>query len=419
LKKFLIIFLSCYIVYGLAVSFYLFYGTDSALPIVYKGSAADPELFMTDRELELSEEFSQIKNLIYFMRIPLEWGAYLALLIFGLSNAFEKWAKKSRFFILQTALYVFSLSLFVRIIYLPIDIYSYKVSVAFGVATQTMSSWFKDVSITFLVNFIVMTIVIATIVLLMKKAKQKWWVYTWLLSIPFTVFFMYFQPVIIAPLFNDFYELKNKELQSEILHMANEADIPAERVYEVNMSKKTNAMNAYVTGIGSNLRIVLWDTTLEKLDKDEVLFIMAHEIGHYVKKHLLLSLLGSIAATFFGLFLSNRLLQWSLNKWGENLRINNRSSFAVIPALLLIFSLLSFASTPFANVISRYHELEADRFAIEMTKDPDAAIGSFQALTKAGLSDVNPPKLVKWLRYTHPTMLERLVFLDSYRNKSQ
>ncbi|OZM58194.1 peptidase M48 [Lottiidibacillus patelloidae] len=419
MKKFLVILLSCYFVYGLAVSIYIFYGSDSSLPVVYKGSAADPELFMTDRELELSQEFSQIKNIIYFLRIPLEWGAYLAILIFGLSNAFEKWAKKRKFFIVQTAIFVFFISLFVRIIYLPIDIYSYKVSVAYGVATQSMASWFKDVAITFLVNLIVMTIVIATIVFLLKKAKQKWWVYTWLLSIPFTVFFMYFQPVIIAPLFNDFYELQNKELQSEILELANEAGIPAERVYEVNMSEKTNAMNAYVTGIGSNLRIVLWDTTLEKLEKDEVLFIMAHEIGHYVKNHLLLSLLGSIASTFFGLYVSNRLLQWSLNKWGENLKIHSQASFAIIPALLLIFSLLTFVSTPVSNVISRYHELEADRFAIEMTKDPDAAIGSFQALTKAGLSDVNPPTVVKWLRYTHPTMLERLIFLESFRNNSQ
>jgi STE24 endopeptidase len=415
MKKAFIIFVSIYFVYAIAISSYLYFFSSSELPIVYKGSSADPELFMTEKELKLSQEFSQIKNILYFIAIPIEWGGYLALLIFGLSHLFQRVANKLPFSILRTAIYVFLLSMFIKLIHLPLNFYSYKVSVKYGISTQSIASWFKDLLLSFTLNTVILTIIVATIYLLMKKFKEKWWLYSWLLSIPFTIFFMYIQPVVIAPLFNDFYPLQDEALKEEILHLAAEANVPAEQVYEVNMSEKTNAMNAYVTGIGDNLRIVLWDTTLERLQTDEVLYIMAHEIGHYVKKHLLLSLIGSIITTFIGLYISSRLLNWAVRKWGHEWEVKESYSLASLPALLLIFSLLTFISTPFANVISRYHEIEADKFAIEMTEDPDAAIGAFQQLTKAGLSDVNPPTIVKWIRYTHPTMLERLIFLENYR----
>ena len=97
---------------------------------------------------------------------------------------------------------------------------------------------------------------------------------------------MFLQPVVIAPLYNDFYPLKDKELEAQILELASQADIPADHVFEVNMAEKTNALNAYVTGIGANARIVLWDTTLNGLSNEQILFIMAHEMAHYVEKHI-------------------------------------------------------------------------------------------------------------------------------------
>ena len=103
---------------------------------------------------------------------------------------------------------------------------------------------------------------------------------------PFTIFMMFVQPVLIDPLYNDFYPLKDKALEEQILSLADRANIPAEHVFEVDMSEKTNSLNAYVTGVGSNSRIVLWDTTLEKLTDKEILFVMAHEMAHYVEKHI-------------------------------------------------------------------------------------------------------------------------------------
>jgi STE24 endopeptidase len=208
--------------------------------------------------------------------------------------------------------------------------------------------------------------------------------------------------------------LKDKKLEAKILALASEANIPAEHVFEVNMSEKTNALNAYVTGIGSHARIVLWDTTLQRLNEDEVLFIMAHEMGHYVMKHIYWGLAGYIVLALFGLWLVSKLIRWCLGRWGRYIGIRRLSDIASFPLLLLLVSLLNFAASPLVNTVSRYEEHAADKYAIELTKNTDAAISSFQKLTKAGLSEVNPPLLVKLFRYTHPTMLERIVFLEEY-----
>lgn len=228
------------------------------------------------------------------------------------------------------------------------------------------------------------------------------------------VFLMFIKPVVIDPLYNDFYSLKDKELEEQILNLAAEADIPAERVYEVNMSEKTNALNAYVTGIGSNLRIVLWDTTLNELEDRETLFVMAHEMGHYVKNHLYFNVLASIALTFFGLYFGAKLFRFVMNRYGTGFSFKSEDDLATLPILLLIFSFLSFAISPVENAVSRHHEKDADLYAIELMEDKQAAIQAFQKLTATGLSEVNPPLLVKWLRYGHPTMLERLIFLETY-----
>src|SRR5699024_6412538 len=146
-------------------------------------------------------------------------------------------------------------------------------------------------------------------------------------------------------LYNDFYRLQDEELKTKILDLASTADIPAHDVYVVNKSEETNALNAYVNGVGSNLRIVLWDTTLQTLDDDEILFVMAHEMGHYVKRHLMWSVIGSIIMSLVGLFLVSRLLAWSVARWGSQLGIRSPSSLASLPLLLLIISVLTFAGS--------------------------------------------------------------------------
>ncbi len=409
-----------YLLLGVSLYVYLFFLADSSLPNVYKGSSADPATFMNNREVLLSGEFSKIKNLLFFLSTPFEWLFYFLILIFGVSRKFESWARgTTRLGFLQTAIYLFWLSIASFIAIFPLQFISYKVSKAYNISTQTFSMWMKDEFTDFWVNYLLMFIIVWVLYGLMKKFKQRWWLAAWALSVPFTIFMMFIQPVVIDPLYNEFYPLKDKALEEQILSLAEKAKIPAEHVFEVNMSEKTNSLNAYVTGVGANSRIVLWDTTLEQLTDKEILFVMAHEMAHYVEKHIYFGIALYLILSFFGLFLASKLMRGIVGRNKDNVKVSSVSSLSSLPLFLMITSMLMFSVSPLTNWISRYEETRADRYAIEMTGDKEAAISSFQKLSKVGLSQVNPPLLVKIFRYGHPTMLERLSMLEQYEEKKE
>ena len=408
-KKWGITALLLFGVYAIGMYFYIFHSDSAGIPANLKGTVADPQVFMSDRELYLSEEYSKIKNFLFFVATPFEWLIYLLILITGLSQAFERWIPlQKKGGILQNAVYVFLLSFLLFIVLFPLDYYRYSLSKNYGISTQNFHSWMRDNVIDFWVNFGMTVVIVTVLYWLINKSTKKWWLNAWLLMIPYTIFLMFIQPVVIDPLYNDFYPLTNKELETKILTLAEQANIPTAHVYEVNMAEKTNALNAYVTGIGSNSRIVLWDTTLNRLSENEILFIMAHEMGHYVEKHIYFGIAGYILTMLVGLWLTAKLMPWVISRFGRVLKIKRINAIHSLPLFLLITSFLLFVSSPLSNYISRYQETRADQYAIELLVDPEAAVSTFQELTKAGLNEVNPPLLVKWFRYSHPTMLERI-----------
>ncbi|TYR99487.1 M48 family metallopeptidase [Rossellomorea vietnamensis] len=407
-----------YLLLGIFFYVYLYFLADSSLPEVYKGSSADPETFMNGRELMLSEEYSKIKNLLFFLSTPYEWLFYFLILILGVSKAFERWSEStSKFRILQTGIYLFWLSLLSNVVIFPFQYISYRISRDYDISTQTFSQWMKDELTDFWVNYLTMFIIVSVLYWLIRKFPKRWWLAAWALSVPFSIFMMFIQPVLIDPLYNDFTPLKNKVLEEKILDIADRAYIPADHVYEVDMSSKTNSLNAYVTGVGSNSRIVLWDTTINKLTEREILFVMAHEMAHYVEKHIYIGIALYLAFSFFGLWIAAKLMKFIVSRHGEKVKVEKVSSLSSLPLFLVITSMLMFTISPFSNFISRYQETRADRYAIEMTGDKEAAISSFQELSRVGLSQVNPPLLVKIFRYGHPTMLERLIMLQEYEKE--
>ena len=404
--------------YGLFIYWYLFTFTDTTLPFEYQGSKADPSTFLNGRELSLSEEYSKIRNLLFFLSTPFEWLFYFLILLLGFSKAFKRWAvSSSKYKPLQIAIYLIWLSFFAFLATFPLSYISYSLSKTYHISTQSFASWMKDELIDFWLNYATWLVIVPVLYWLMKKSKKRWWLYGWLLSVPFTLFMMFLQPVVIDPLYNDFYPLKNKELETKILTLAEKANIPAQHVFEVNMADKTNALNAYVSGIGSNARIVLWDTTLNRLNDNQILFIMAHEMCHYVEKHIYFGIAGYLLVSLLGLYLTYRLMNWAIRRFGKELKLADAGDIRSLPLFFMIISMLLFAASPLTNLASRYEETRADKYAIEMTKNPEAAITSFQELTRSGLSEVNPPLLVKIFRYTHPSMLDRISMLEDYEIK--
>lgn len=396
-------------VYVVAMYFYFFHGQNSGIPTSLKGTVADPTTFMTTQELMLSKELSELRNFLFFVSTPFEWLIYFIILITGISRMFERWSPtEQKWAIWRNAVYLFFLSLLLFVVQFPLAYYRYTLSKSYGISTQLFSSWMRENVISFWMDFGMSVITITVVYWLMKKSVKRWWLYAWSLTVPFTIFLMFIQPVVIAPIYNDFSPLQDKELETKILSLAAQADIPSEHVYEVNMAEKTNALNAYVTGIGSNSRIVLWDTTLNRLSDDEILFIMAHEMGHYVMKDIYIGIAGYLFMTLIGLWFIAKIMPWMIRRYGKVLNIKEMSNIHSLPLFLFISSVLLFFSSPLSNAVSRYQEVRADEYAMALVEDPEAAVSSFQQLTKSGLSEVNPSTLVKWFRYTHPPMLERI-----------
>lgn len=403
-----------YVLYGLFIYLYIFQSGDSSVPESVKGTPADPATFMSGRELILSEEYSKIRNFLFFIRIPFDWLIYFILLVAGFSKKIKGVVEKAtRFSYLQIAGYVFVISVIVTLCSLPLDWISYQIALDYDISAQSTNSWIRDQVIDFWISFPLLTLITIVFYALLKKSEKRWWLYAWFITVPFTLFLFFLQPVVIDPLYNDFYPLRDQELKVDILALAEEANIPANQVYEVNMSEKTNTLNAYVTGLGSNKRIVLWDTTLKALDKPEILFIMAHEMGHYVMRHVYFGLSGYLLVSLLGLYFIDKIYRWLAVRYRTMLNIEGKHDLAALPLLLSIAAILSFLSSPLNNTVSRFMERQADQYAIDLTKDKEAGIRTFQELSKAGLSQTNPPALVKIFRYGHPTIMERIQALEN------
>lgn len=420
IKKWALRAIIAYVLFGVFMYAYLYFLADSSIPDALKGTSADPTTFLDAKEIMLSEEYSKFRNLLFFLATPYEWLFYYLILIFGISAKFEDWAKKTtKISIVTTAIYLFWLSIASFLVMFPLSYLSFMMSKSYNISTQTFSLWMKDKLIDFWIEFAISFIVITVLYALIRKFKKRWWLGAWILSVPFSIFMMFIQPVLIDPLYNEFTPLQDKQLEAKILEFADKANIPADHVYEVDMSSKTNSMNAYVTGVGSNSRIVLWDTTLERLSDDEILFIMAHEMAHYVEKHIYIGIAGYLLLTLIGLYITAKIMERWITRRGQTWKVEKMTNISSLPVFLLVTSILLFSVSPLSNWVSRYQEVRADSYAIEMTQNKDAGVQTFQSLTKAGLSQINPPYLVKIFRYGHPTMLERIKLIEDYELKQE
>ncbi|WP_256760006.1 M48 family metallopeptidase [Cohnella sp. WQ 127256] len=403
-----------FVCYGIIMALYVWYTSPNRVPEAYQGTAADPATFYTANQLHDSEQLNAARNWIFFMSGPWEWLIYFILLTSGLARQWRQLLESYRWPIyIRFPLYVLFVNAAAFLLYFPLRVVSFKLSKAYGISTQPVLSWLRDKLVEFSVGYVTMLIVSAFAFWMISRGG-RWWLKLWLISVPFTLFMMYVQPVIIDPLYNKFSTLSDQRLEQQILDLADKADIPAHRVYEVAMSDKTNAMNAYVNGIGSSLRIVLWDTTLKKLTEQEILLIMAHEMGHYVMNHLEWSAVGAVGSSLVLMVIGGWLFQFIVRKRGEQWGIRSLSDMTALPLILLILSILSFVSLPVSNYISRQAEASADHYAMELIGSAEGSITMNQKMSVVVLSDVNPPLLVKWFRDSHPSDMERIIDAEQF-----
>jgi len=401
LKKKVIIVVIGYIIYGIAMWLYLFHFASVGIPDEYIGTAADPATFMTAEQLATSTTFARTRHLIFFLSMPFEWMAIFFFIFGGMSAHIEEVVKiRISLRWLQVTVYYLMFALFTFFAMLPFRFISYQLARFYGTSVMSFPHWLRNRGIDFTVDFILMIVIIGVMLFLIRKFKKKWWLATWIAFIPFAFFFMLIQPILIDPLYSDFQPIQNPDLEARILAMAEGAGVSADRVFEVVMSDRTNTINGYVTGVGPTARIVLWDTAIDQLNENEIMFLMAHEIAHYVYRDVYRGIIVAIVFAFGGLYVVFKVV----DKIEEE-------SLKRIPVAILTVSMLLFAVSPVTNAISRRIEVRADEFALEMTQDPEAGIGLFQTLSTTALNEVNPPGLVQVFRSTHPSISRRIIAL--------
>lgn len=285
----------------------------------------------------------------------------------------------------------------------------------YGLSTESFAKWLGDAIKNLGVDYVGTLCFGWVPFLLIKRSPRWWWLITAGLYIPFLFFVMLIKPVVVDPLFNEFGPMKDQVLEAKILALAARSGIEGGRVFEVDKSTETTAVNAYVTGIGATKRIVLWDTLIAKLDDRELLFVMAHEMGHYVLGHVTRSILLSSILILVGLAAIQFGGRWVLSRFGPRLEIADLSDFAALPLILLLFQCSYVVLSPIGLAYSRWQEHESDRFALELTQDNHAGALGFLKLQTQNLGNPRPDAWYVFLRSTHPPGGERVDFCNTYR----
>jgi Zn-dependent protease with chaperone function len=285
---------------------------------------------------------------------------------------------------------------------------------AYGLSNQTLQKWWTDTLTLLAISCIVGPLVVWVPYLLLRKSPTRWWLYTALALIPFIVVANLVAPIWIAPLFNRFGPMKDKALEARILALADRAGIEGSRVFEVEKSVDTKTLNAYVAGVFNTKRIVLWDTTIARMTERELLFVMGHEMGHFVLGHVWQLIAMSALLLLISFYVASRTAGALLRRYGDRFGFSRLDDIASVPLLLLLVSAFSFVITPGVLAFTRHVEHEADRFGLEITQFNHSAGTAFVKLQTDALAVPRPGRLNVLWRQSHPPLGARIDFTNQY-----
>lgn len=311
-------------------------------------------------------------------------------------------------------LLLFYASTFISI---PFGLYrSFVIEKKYGFNTMTFQTWMGDFLKSLALSTVITGILLSAGLWIVQKSPDFWWFYVYGLFFVFSVFMMYVAPYVIEPLFNKFEPVQDDNLLQGIRRIAEKSGIRVSRVFTMDASKRTKHTNAYFTGIGKVKRIVLYDTLIDKMNLGEVLSVLAHEMGHWKKKHIFkrLFLMETLSLfVFFGVYyiLKQKVV-------GSVFMVENALFYTEAAVVIFLLSLVLFPVGPLFHALSRRHEREADRYSFELTGDTGSMISTLVKLSKDNLSNLYPHPLYAKFHYSHPPVLERIRSIkDSERLK--
>ena len=356
----------------------------------------------------IADELASIERPLYFIFIAFELAFLLWFYYSGLSARVRAWLEsKIRLPFGHAAVFVAIVVVGLSIVLLPLTFYAeFVLSHQFGLSAETLGRWIRDWSVSTALSAAIAAIV-GAIFLRVVARFRVWPALAAVGAAVLLVFGSAIYPVFITPLFNKFTPLPPSPLTRAILKLAAQQGIDASVVYEYNMSLQTREANAYVAGLGKTERIAVGDNLLRGMRPDEVLFVMAHEIGHYKLGHLWLGTfetwIGLLVAIMIVATVGARLIA------RRPALARGLSDPAAVPLMIALLVAFQVVTSPIANALSRNIEHAADVFAAEHTHLGDAGVRAQSRLASMDLSPLHPSKLVVWYFYTHPPTDERIM----------
>jgi STE24 endopeptidase len=326
----------------------------------------------------------------------------------GLLNIYNSWVVSLQIpFIVSGLLFFLILSYANTVISIPFSLYStFKIENKYGFNTMTPELWLKDFFKSIILSTIITGILVSVGLWIVQSSPNAWWIWIWGFFLVFSLFMMYISPYVIEPLFNKFTPLEEQVLVEQIKHMLHKVSITVSRVFRMDASKRSRHTNAYFSGIGRVKRIILYDTLLEIMNHDEILAVLAHEAGHWKRKHILKMIIATELLSFFILYGVFRIFQTGLLT--DLFHIQTGTFFAKIVIIGFLGGIVSLLFIPFSSSISRRFEREADRFAFSLSGNNESMISALIKLSKDNLSNLHPHPLYAAFYYSHPPMVQRI-----------
>lgn len=291
---------------------------------------------------------------------------------------------------------------------LPLGYYSgFVLPHRYGLSNQTLKDWLIDQLKGLLISAPLALLLVELLYLVLGAYPDTWWLWAAGIMLLVNVLLANLAPVLILPLFNKYTPLgeEHADLEQRLLKLAEKAGAQVKGVFKMDMSRRTSAANAGLTGLGSSRRIVLGDTLINEFSPDEIETVLAHELGHHVNRDIPLMIAFGTLETLLGFFLAGQLLQVGVGAAS----LTGPADPAAMPLLALALGLYGMLTTPLDNLFSRWRERLADRYALATTGKGRAFASAMTRLANQNLAEVDPPAWVEFLFYSHPALGKRII----------
>ena len=303
------------------------------------------------------------------------------------------------------------LSIFTNLLRIPFGLYeTFVIEERYGFNVMDFKMWFLDLLKSIVIVTILGGLLLGLLLVLVIHGGNAWWVWAWMLVGGFELILLWLFPVVILPLFNKFDPIENKGLEDLIRTLMEKVGLRAKGIFKMDASKRSKHTNAFFVGLGRSKRIVLFDTLLASHTEEEVLAVLAHEAGHWKKKHVLRMLVLLEILSFLSFYVVAIFLKWPLLYQTFGFQ-----GFVVYAGLFLIgafVNLLGYFAQPLESAISRKFELEADDFVLELMETGEPMRNALKRLASDNLANLTPHPLYAWVNYSHPPLVERIMRLQ-------